>query len=88
MAAPAVSCAILLTLHMADDLLNAMINPLFICIMGGLSALCVQPQMVQPRGFEVAGPRTPPRNNSGGGRRIMPPPPNRPIPRPTAHAAR
>jgi hypothetical protein len=86
MAAPAVSCAILLTLHMADDLLNAMINPLFICIMGGLGALCAQSQMVQPRGFEVVGPRTAPGNN--GGRRIMPPPPNRPVPRPTAYAAR
>jgi hypothetical protein len=85
MAAPAVSCAILLTLHMTDDLLNAMINPLFICIMGGLGALCAQPQMVQPRGFEVVGPRTPPH---GGGRRISPPPPNRPIPRPAAYAAR
>ena len=38
MAAPAAACAVMLTLHMVDNLLNAMINPIFICAIGGLSA--------------------------------------------------
>jgi hypothetical protein len=37
-AAPATACAVLLTLHMADNLLNAMINPIFICAIGGMVA--------------------------------------------------
>lgn len=37
-AAPA-AMAVLLPLHMLDNLLNAMLNPLFVMIMGGLSAL-------------------------------------------------
>ena len=39
MAAPAAAVAVLLALHMADNLLNAMVNPVFIMAVGGLSAL-------------------------------------------------
>lgn len=56
MAAPGAALAILLTLHMADNLLNAMVNPLFICAMGGLVALGAQvvtQQVRQPRGFAI-----------------------------------
>jgi hypothetical protein len=55
MAAPAAACAVLLVLHMCDNLLNAMVNPIFICAIGGLSALgtrATQP-LPQPRGFPV-----------------------------------
>lgn len=38
-AAPAAACAVLLTLHMADNLLNAMVNPIFIVAIGGLSVV-------------------------------------------------
>ena len=55
MAAPAAACAVMLTLHMIDNLLNAMINPIFICAIGGLCALgtrVAQP-MAQSRGYPM-----------------------------------
>jgi hypothetical protein len=56
MAAPAAACAVMLTLHMIDNLLNAMINPIFICAIGGLCALgtrVTQPAMQMPRGYPM-----------------------------------
>lgn len=55
MAAPAAACAVMLTLHMVDNLLNAMINPIFICAIGGLCALGTRAAQAvpQPRGFQV-----------------------------------
>jgi len=38
-AAPAAALAMLLTLHMCDNLFNAMVNPIFIICAGGLTAL-------------------------------------------------
>lgn len=67
MAAPAAACAVLLTLHMADNLLNAMINPIFICCIGGLCVLGTQQRQPQPRGY-AAQPQQPQR----GMRRPMP----------------
>jgi hypothetical protein len=73
MAAPAAACAVLLILHMIDNLLNAMVNPIFICAIGGLCGLgarnAVQQQQPaqQPRGF----PGQPRANGGGGGRRPM-----------------
>jgi O-antigen ligase len=90
MAAPAAACAVLLTLHMADNLLNAMVNPLFICIMGGLAGLGTH--VVQRRGFPVQQQQMPygyQQQMPGGPRRpIAPPPPNRPISTRPAHAGR
>ncbi len=39
LAAPAAALAIMLTLHMLDNLLNAMLNPIFVLGMGGLAVL-------------------------------------------------
>jgi hypothetical protein len=79
MAAPAAACAVLLTLHMIDNLLNAMVNPIFICTIGGLVALDTrQPAPVQPRGFPVQPPRQP-----QGRRPTAVPPRNVAMPRPT-----
>jgi hypothetical protein len=36
---------------MADNLLNAMVNPIFICTIGGMAALGVRAVQAQPRGF-------------------------------------
>jgi hypothetical protein len=78
MAAPAAACAVLLTLHMADNLLNAMVNPIFICAIGGLCGLGTrQPAPAQPRGFPVQPPRQP-----QGRRPVMMPPQNMGMPRP------
>jgi hypothetical protein len=88
MAAPAAACAVLLTLHMGDNLLNAMVNPLFICVMGGLTALGTQQIVPQRRGFPIQPPPQMPgqpyQPMIGGAprRQVMPPPPNRPMPRP------
>jgi hypothetical protein len=72
MASPASACAVMLTLHMADNLLNAMINPMFICAIGGLVAVGVTGAHAasQPAGQAV--PRQMPR------RPIAVPPPNMP----------
>ena len=39
LAAPGAALAVLLALHMIDNLLNAMLNPIFVLAIGGLSAL-------------------------------------------------
>ena len=49
MAAPAAAVAVLLTLYMADNLLNAMINPIFMMGMGGLAALGVRTAQPVPQ---------------------------------------
>ena len=93
MAAPAAACAVLLVLHMCDNLLNAMVNPIFICAIGGLCALgtrTAQP-VPQPRGF----PAQPTRPQPMAARRPtapqpMPPqqPARGPVMRPASAASR
>jgi hypothetical protein len=51
MAAPAAVLAVMLTLHMCDNLLNAMLNPIFICAGGGLAALGAR--VAQPGGLSM-----------------------------------
>jgi hypothetical protein len=79
MAAPAAACAILLTLHMADNMLNAMVNPVFIVAIGGLSALGLRTaaQAAQPQAAAYAARRP-----------VAPPPRNIPLGRPVPSAAR
>jgi hypothetical protein len=80
MAAPAAACAVMLTLHMIDNLLNAMINPIFICAIGGLCALgtrVAQPAVqLPPRGYPMM-----PRGGGGMARPVAPAanPPRRPV---------
>ena len=69
MAAPAAACAVLLTLHMADNMLNAMLNPIFICCIGGLCALGTKVAQTQQRGFPVQQQRMP--QHPQGARRPM-----------------
>ncbi|WP_051261364.1 hypothetical protein [Desulfovibrio inopinatus] len=45
-AAPSAVIAVLLTLYMVDNLLNAMINPMFILMAGALTSTALQPQQV------------------------------------------
>ena len=76
MAAPAAAVAVLLTLHMADNLLNAMVNPVFIVAIGGLSALGVR-----AASYAAAAPAQPAYPQGaylqGAARRpVMPPPAN------------
>jgi hypothetical protein len=52
MAAPAAACAVMVALHMCDNLLNAMLNPIFICAIGAVAALGVKD--AQRHGFPVA----------------------------------
>ena len=80
MAAPAAACAILLTLHMADNMLNAMVNPVFILAIGGLSALGVR---------SATQAATQPQAAAQYARRpVMPPPRNIPMGRPMPGGAR
>jgi hypothetical protein len=51
MAAPAAALAVMVALHMCDNLLNAMLNPIFICAIGGIAALGVKD--AQRHGFPV-----------------------------------
>jgi hypothetical protein len=54
--APVASMAILLLLHMSDNLLNGMINPIFMLCLGGISAIAPAVRAVQQRyGPDAAG---------------------------------
>ena len=95
MAAPAAACAVLLVLHMCDNLLNAMVNPIFICAIGGLSALgtqVTQPALqrggypVQPMQRQPMGPRKP--MIQQGMPQQIPQPPRGPGIRPASAASR
>ena len=55
MAAPAAACAVLLVLHMCDNLLNAMVNPIFICAIGGLCALGTRATQPRPAAARLPG---------------------------------
>jgi hypothetical protein len=66
-AAPAAALAMLLTLHMCDNLFNAMLNPIFILCCGGVTGL-----NFSLRGQQAAPPM----------RQAMKPPPARPLPMP------
>ena len=57
LAAPAAALAVLLVLHMLDNLLNAMLNPLFVLAVGGLTA--VGGQAVAQRRAAAMPARTP-----------------------------
>ena len=61
MAAPAAALAMILVLHMLDNLLNAMLNPIFVMAIGGIGALGTvrQPAPQQQRGFQVVTPNRP-----------------------------
>jgi ABC-type sugar transport system permease subunit len=61
-AAPAAVLAVIVTLHMWDCLLNAMVNPMFMMACGGLTGLsAVTIRVVQPQKVTVAAaPQTPP----------------------------
>ena len=79
LAAPGAACAILLTLHMADNMLNAMVNPIFIVAIGGLAALGARgAAQVAPAQAAMQRARRP----------VMPPPRNVPFGRPAPGAAR
>jgi len=57
MAAPGAAFAVLLPLHMLDNLWNAMVNPIYVLIIGGMVALGASARRAQPRrqpgGFAV-----------------------------------
>lgn len=53
--APAAALAVVLALYMLDCLLNAMINPVFILVSGGITGLVLRPwRVVSPRPASVA----------------------------------
>ena len=57
MAASGAAFAVLLPLHMIDNLWNAMLNPIYVLLMGammGLGAKAATRPQAQPRGFPVA----------------------------------
>jgi hypothetical protein len=60
MAAAGAAFSVLLPLHMVDNLWNAMLNPIFVLIIGGLMALGAGARRVQPRTYtRPAGPAMP-----------------------------
>jgi hypothetical protein len=68
LAAPAASMAVLLVLHMIDNLLNAMLNPIYVMAIGGICGLGLTSaaRAARARGFPVL-PMTPPKPQAEGG---------------------
>ncbi len=59
MGGPAAVFAVMLVLHMLDNLLNAMLNPIFVLAMGGLAALQLKGQASSPIPALRYGPAVP-----------------------------
>lgn len=85
-AAPA-ALAVLLTLHMMDNLLNAMLNPVYVVAIGGICALGGSASTAMARSpvaVPAYGASSPPRPGPAVGRYPQSPRPVAPAPRPAA----